>query len=382
MSILRAFPREAAKLFMKKQLVVTENTSLEPLVTSALPVTSDVVGDIRDIIARARKSVVRHVNTVQVLANWLIGRRIVVEEQKGQRATYGEHLLAKISRELTLDFGRGFAEPQLRNCRLFYKAFPEEKQIRYTLCIKLGWSHWRLLMRVADPKAREFYINEAATRDLSVRQLAREIETQSYRRVMANQLESVDAASQIPAETTPAMLIKDPCVAEFLNLPGPVKGKEKKVEKRILDTIEKFLLELGRGFALVGRQYRIPFDDTEKKVDFVFYNIFLRCYVLVDLKTSKLNSRDIGQMDAYRRIFDGLKRGKDDQPTIGILLGTEIRETDVKYSIMSECDRMLAVKLLPYMPTKEELIAEIEYARGRTSTRKTLIRKKSLHKKN
>ena len=341
----------------------------EALTLRAMPMTRDCVADIREIIIRARRSVVRHVNTTMTLAYWLIGRRIVVEEQKGKRrATYGEHLLQRISRELTADFGNGFGEPQLRNCRLFFRAFPTEAEIRYTLCIKLSWSHLREIMRVADPKARAYYLKTAAEDGWDVRELQRQIRTFAYERVVAHQVEESAAASR---EIMPSQLLRDPCVAEFLNLKENLRGKEKKVEKRILKHIEKFMLELGKGFTLAGSQYRVPLDSTEKFIDLVFYNYLLRCFVLVDLKTKKLTSRDIGQMDAYRRIFDALKRPEGDNPTIGMLLCTEVNEEDVKYSIMAECEQMFAVKLLPYMPSKEELIFEIERSRGRAAARKS-----------
>ena len=332
--------------------------------TVKMPMTRDCVSDIRAIIAEARQSVVRHVNNTMTLAYWLIGRRLIVEEQKGKRAVYGEHLLLRVSRELTAEFGKGFAEPQLRNCRLFYVAYPNEKAIRYALRIKLSWTHHRAIMRVGDPVAREFYLREAVDRKLSARQIEREIRNRTYDRVRANQVE-VESGVEHPERPTPEMLLKDPCVAEFLNLRGNLRGKEKKVEKRILDNIEKFILELGKGFSLVGRQVRVPTETTEKYIDFVFYNYILKCFVLVDLKTARLTSRDIGQMDTYRRMYDALIKPKEDQPTIGILLGTEVDETDVEYSVMSECKRMFATKLLPYMPTKAELQFEIERARSR-----------------
>lgn len=350
---------------MKEKRKVAVSDSLTP---ASMPVTRDCVADIREIITRARRSVVRHVNTTMTLAYWLVGRRIVVEEQQGKRrAAYGEHLLERISRELTADFGNGFGEPQLRNCRLFYKAFPTEEEIRYTLCIKLSWSHLRLVMRVADPKARAYYMKAAVDGGWDVRELQRQIRMFAYDRVIAHQVEPPSAPS---SELTAAQLLRDPCVAEFLNLKENLRGKEKKVEKRILSHIEKFILELGKGFTLAGSQYRVPLDSSEKYIDLVFYNYLLRCFVLVDLKTKKLTSRDIGQMDAYRRIFDALKRPEGDNPTIGILLCTEVNEEDVKYSIMSECERMFAVKLLPYMPTREELIFEIERSRGRLGVKR------------
>lgn len=338
----------------------------------SLPATSDCVADIRDIITRARTSVVHHVNTVMPLAYWLIGRRIVVEEQKGNnRAAYGERLLERISRELTATFGNGFGEPHLRNCRLFYRAYPTEEEIRYTLCIKLSWSHHRTIMRIADPKARAWYLREAATAGWTFKELERQIRFRAYDRLLEKPNPTGTPEEIIPttAGQSPASLLKDPCVAEFLDMRENLRGKEKKVEKRILDNLEKFMLELGRGFTLAGRQYRVPTETSERRIDLVFYNYILRCFVLIDLKTSKLTSRDIGQMDSYRRMFDTLKKPEGDNPTIGILLGTEIDETEVKYSVMADCERLFATKLMPYMPTREELEAEIEHSRLRVAAR-------------
>ncbi len=300
----------------------------------------------------------------------LIGRRIVVEEQKGsRRASYGERLLERISRELAHEFGNGFGEPHLRNCRLFFRAYPTEAEIRYALRINLTWTHHRAIMRVQDPKARAYYLKEAEEQCWNTRELERQIRTFAYERVVSNQMEEPRDDGEHPT-LQPAALLKDPCVAEFLNLRENLRGKEKKVEKRIIDNIEKFMLELGKGFALVGRQFGIPVDGVNKYIDLVFYNYILRCFVLVDLKTSKLTSRDIGQMDAYRRMFDTLKRQDGDALTIGILLGTEIDEPEVKYSVMSECERMFATKLLPFLPTRAELQGEIERSRSRANIKR------------
>ena len=332
----------------------------------SFPTTADCVADIRNIIQSARSSVVRQVNTVMVLAYWLIGRRIVVEEQKGKdRAGYGERLLEKVSRELTTTFGRGFGEPHLRNCRLFYKTYPSDEEIRYTLCIKLSWSHHRIIMRISDPAERAWYLSEASESGWTVKELERQVRLRAYDRILANQSGGATAQPAPGSEISPATLFKDPCIAEFLNLPGSLSGKERTLEKRILDNLEEFMLELGRGFTLAGRQYRIPGETSDRYVDLVFYNYLLHCFVLIDLKTSRLTSRDIGQMDSYRRMFDTLKRPDGDNPTIGILLGTEIDETDVKYSVMADCEQLFASKLLPYMPTRAELEAEITRARMR-----------------
>ena len=353
---------------------ITKTTSVESendLIYLSLQATVDCVADIKDIILRARTSVVRHINTVMPLAYWLIGRRIVLEEQQGKnRATYGERLLEHISRELTDTFGNGFAEPNLRNFRLFYRTYPTEEEIRYALRIKLSWTHHRAIMRVADHDARMWYLKEAALQEWDTRELERQIRLRAYDRLIEKPIhEDIPDVSSTTNISSPALLLKDPCVAEFLDLKENLRGKEKKVEKRILYNLENFMLELGRGFTLAGRQYRIPTECGNRYVDLVFYNYILRCFVLVDLKTSKLTSRDIGQMDSYRRMFDTLKKLEGDNPTIGILLGTEIDETDVKYSVMADCESIFATKLMPYMPSQTELKMEIERSRLRLTTR-------------
>ena len=334
----------------------------------ALPMTRDCVSDIREIIKLARRSVVRHVNSTMVLAYWLVGRRLVVEEQKGAaRAAYGEHLIERVAREISATFGNGFGIANLRNFRQFYLMNQSEKEIRYALRSELSWTHFRALIRVGDPKERAYYLEEAVAQNWGTRELDRQIQTRSYWRVRNHQLP--EPVAYEPCEVTPEQILKDPYVAEFLKLREPLKGKEKKVEKRIIANIEEFMLELGRGFSLVKRQYRIPLDGVNKYIDLVFYNYILRCFVLIDLKTSKLTSRDIGQMDAYRRMFDAMKRQETDNATIGILLGTEIDYPEVRFSILSECQQLFATKLMPYMPTKAELQFEIERARERTSLR-------------
>jgi len=350
---------------MKKKLQIAQPQDL----SVAMPMTRDCVTDIREIISRARQSVVRHVNSTMVLAYWLVGRRLVVEEQKGSaRAAYGEHQIERVSREISELFGNGFGIANLRNFRQFYLLYSSEKQIRYALRSELSWTHFRALIRVGDPKERAYYLQEAVAQSWDTRELERQIRTRSYWRVRENQLpEPVAYESH---EITPERILKDPCVAEFLNLREPLRGKEKKVEKRIIAEIERFMLELGRGFSLVKRQYRVPLDGVNKYIDLVFYNYILRCFVLIDLKTSKLTSRDVGQMDAYRRMFDALKRQEGDNATIGILLGTEIDYPEVRFSILSECQQLFATKLMPYMPTKAELQFEIERARSRTGLRK------------
>ena len=228
-------------------------------------------------------------------------------------------------------------------------------------------------MRVHAPKVRAYYLREAEEQGWDTRELERRygcLRMSGWWQIKLSMTNQPIVGSG-RKELTPEMLLKEPCVVEFLNLRENLRGKEKKVEKRIIDHIEKFMLELGKGFALVGCQFRVPIDGTTKYIDLVFYNYILRCFVLVDLKTAKLTSRDIGQMDAYRRMFDTLKRQPSDQQAIGILLGTEIYEPEVKYSIMAECERLFATKLMPFLPTKAELQCEIERSCRRTNMKKS-----------
>lgn len=325
---------------------------------SALPTSGNLTNDIRRILAEARSITVRSVNHVMVTAYWLIGKRIVVEEQKGaDRAAYGEKLLKNLSKELTAEFGNGFSYANLSNMRQFYKTYPEEKF--YTLCRELSWSHNRLIMRVDDPQAREWYLQEAAREGWSVRQLERNIQTFYYQR----QLEKNENAAQCVENSGTAdvrQFVKDPYVLEFVGLPQGSEYKEKELEDRLINKMQNFLLELGKGFSFIKRQYRISTETSHFYIDLVFYNYILKCFVLVDLKTDKLTHQDVGQMDMYIRMFDDLKKGADDNPTIGILMCAERDETVVKYSVLSDSQQIFASKYLPYLPTEEELRRELE----------------------
>jgi len=323
------------------------------------PATGDVLGDIRAILAEARVHAAKVVNSDMVAAYWLIGRRIVLEEQRGaDKAKYGEQLLQNLSRKLETEYGNGFSYANLRNMRQFYRTYPDE-QICYTLCINLPWSHNRLIMRVEDPDAREWYLKETAARQWSVRQLERNIQSFYYQRMLS----SADSAMQTSAKEKPMdirQFVKDPYVLEFVGLPPFPHHREKPLEDAIIDNLQEFMLELGKGFSFVQRQYRISTETNHFYIDLVFYNYLLKCFVLIDLKTTKLTHRDVGQMDMYIRMFDDIKRGKDDNPTIGILLCADKDETIVKYSVLNESKQMFASKYLPYMPSEEEIKREIE----------------------
>lgn len=319
------------------------------------------VQDIKQILQSARSGISQKINHAMVEAYWLMGKRIVEEEQKGkEKAIYGEGLLKNLSKELSGEFGKGFSYANLRNFRQFYLTYPD-KQICYTLCSKLSWSHNRLIMRVKDTKAREFYLKEAANHQWSVRHTERQIKTRHFDRLLSNQ---TGAASPSLIEKNQAQkFIKDPYVFEFLDLPQPQEISEKTLEGLLISDLQKFLLELGKGFSFVARQFRISTETTHYYIDLVFYNYILKCFVLLDLKTEKLSHQDLGQMDMYIRMFDDLKKGTDDNPTIGIILCTDKDETMIKYSMLEEHQQLFASKYLTFLPTEKELIEEIEYVK-------------------
>lgn len=312
--------------------------------------------DIKNILDQARGKARSAVNEAMVEAYWLIGRRIIQEEQQGQqKAQYGKRLMEELSIALTADFGKGFSYANLYNFRQFYRVFPDQ-QILYTLCRELSWSHLRLIIRADSPQAIEYYCREAREQNWTVRQLERQIRTKDYQRLLSSQVE----ASKPSDKAAHLDFIKDPYVLEFLQLPETGQLKESRLEQAIIDELQKFLLELGKGFSFVARQMRISTETSHFFIDLVFYNYLLKCFVIIDLKTGKLTHQDIGQMDMYVRMFDDLKRGEDDNPTIGIILCDSKDETVVKYSVIKESQQLFASKYQRILPTEEELIAEIE----------------------
>ncbi|MDQ3010704.1 MAG: PDDEXK nuclease domain-containing protein [Acidobacteriota bacterium] len=317
--------------------------------------------DIRQMLRQARQKAYAAVNSAMVEAYWNIGRRIVEEEQKGEaRAGYGEGLIKELSKQLTAEFGKGFAVASLWNYRRFYLTFPDQ-QILSTLWRELTWSHCRLVMRVDNPLAREYYLREAAEQNWSVRQLERNIHTFYYERLLTSQDKRAALEHQATLEKqTPRDFVKDPYVFEFLDIPEPYQASEKEIEAALIENLQAFLLELGKGFSFVGRQFRISTETSHFYIDLVFYNYILKCFALFDLKTGALTPQDVGQMDMYVRMFDDLKRGADDNPTIGVILCTEKSNTVVKYSVLSGSEQLFATKYRLYLPTEEELIAEIE----------------------
>ena len=318
--------------------------------------TENYIEDIRTILKRAREYTYRTINNIMVQAYWLIGERIVRQEQNGkERADYGKQIITTLSKELSKDFGTGFSAANLRNMRQFYRSFPDF-EICYTLCSELSWSHNRLIMRVDDSKARMFYLKEAIENHWSTRQLERNIHSFYYQRTLSSQSLIVE-----PSETTlPEDIVKDPYVLEFIGLPAIHARDEKGLEKELLDHFQQFMLELGKGFSFIGRQYRVSTETSHFYIDLVFYNYILKCFVLIDLKDTKLQHKDIGQMDMYVRMFDDLMRREGDNPTVGILLCAERDETIVKYSVANGSHQLFVSKYLPYMPTEEEIRRQIE----------------------
>jgi predicted nuclease of restriction endonuclease-like (RecB) superfamily len=340
------------------------------------------VSDVKTILEQARRRAYQAVNTTMVQAYWLVGKRIVQEEQEGkERANYGEAILKTLSIALTAEFGKGFSYANLNNFRQFYLTYPDqencsaaysnsgdsilyaprrdsENPIGYTLRSQLTWTHHRLIMRVQNAEARAYYLKECETQNWSTRQLERNINTFYYQRVLSTK--GLAKTAEPGDQQQIADFIKDPYVFEFLNIEQNHPATELVIETALIHHLEKFLLELGKGFSYVGRQYRISTETDHFYIDLVFYNYLLKCFVLIDLKTGKLQHEHIGQMDMYRRMFDDLKKPEGDNPTIGILLCTDKSETVVKYSVMSDNKQLFASKYMPYLPTEQELIAEIE----------------------
>lgn len=321
--------------------------------------------DIRQILEAARNRARSAINSAMVEAYWLIGKRIVEEEQQGEsKAQYGKRLMEELSRALTVDFGQGFSYANLYNCRQFYLKFPEQK-ILYTLCRELSWSHLRLIMRIENAEALEYYCNESRAENWTVRQLERNIKSHSYQRLLSSQKRPVkETGKQKQSETIHSQdFIKDPYVLEFLQLPEQERIKESQLEQAIIEELKNFLLELGKGFSFVARQMRVSTETSHFYLDLVFYNYLLKCFVIIDLKTGKLSHQDIGQMDMYVRMFDDLKRGADDNPTIGIILCEDKDATIVRYSVLQENQQLFASKYQRILPTEAELVAELERER-------------------
>ena len=312
--------------------------------------------DVRSILHDARGKAYSAANAAMVDAYWRIGQRIVEAEQGGAaRAEYGSQLIRNLARALGEEFGRGMSVANLKNFRQFYLIFPDAGK-SYALRSELNWTHWRLIMRVDNPQARNYYIEETARQQWSSRVLERAIETRSFERL----LRAPEPATVATREPNPLQLLKDPYILEFLDLPESAEPSERQLEDALIIRLRDFLMELGKGFSFVGRQFRVSTETTHFYIDLVFYNYLLKCFVLIDLKTKKLRHADIGQMDMYVRMFDDLKRGEDDNPTLGIILCADKDETLVRYSVLSESQQLFASKYRLVLPSEEELQAELE----------------------
>jgi predicted nuclease of restriction endonuclease-like (RecB) superfamily len=361
------------------------------------------IAELKQIVSSARRMAYSAINFAQVKQNWLIGQRIVEEEQNGKaRAEYGKHIIELASKELTTEFGRGFSKTNLKNFRQFFLTFsdfqigqtlsdlfttsigqtmPDQLTPNWNLSTPsteletnkkgskailpiLSWSHYERLLRVTNKDARLWYMNEAAQEMWSYRTLDRNISTLYYERLLASQKKDI-VETEMKEKTSnfqqnKLAFIKNPSVIEFLGLPSNVTYTENALEQAIIDQMQKFLLELGKGFSFVARQQLVRTETQDFYIDLVFYNYILKCFVIVELKTHSINHQDIGQLDMYVRMYDDLKRGENDNPTIGILLCTETDKTIAQYSVLKENKQLFASKYIPYLPTEKELADEIE----------------------
>lgn len=328
--------------------------------------TDDIILDMKYIIDSSQKSAYQAINVALISRNWLIGYRIAEEILNGEdRAEYGSKVIKNLSKELTKLYGKGYTKTNLYNFYLFYKLYPK---IFHSASGKfesiLSWTHYRILIQVKDKIARDWYEKEAMNESWSVRTLQRNISSQYYYRLLQTQKKSLveNEMKELTADYQNDKLefIKNPVVAEFLGLAQNTDFTETELEKSIISNIQKFLMELGKGYAFVARQQHIHTEKQEYFIDLVFYNYYLKCFVLIDLKTSKVTHQDVGQMDMYVRMYDELKRTEGDNPTIGIILCSDTDEDIARYSILKGNEQLFASKYKLYLPSEEELRAEIE----------------------
>ena len=326
----------------------------------------DILKDMCGIIESSRDRAYKAVNTALIQRNWLIGYRIAEEEVKGaDRAEYGLGVIKKLAKELTAEYGKGFTKSNLYSFYSFYKAYPQIFQTASGKSLAaLSWSHYAALLQVNDPAARAWYEQEAAQQTWSVRTLQRNISSQYYYRMLKTQKQAlVEQEMQEKAsvyQNDKLEFIKNPIVTEFLGLSSDTDFTESDLEKSILSNLQKFLMELGKGYAFVARQQHIHTEKQDYYIDLVFYNYILKCFVLIDLKTEKITHGDVGQMDVYIRMYDEMKRSEGDNRTIGIVLCSDTDEDIARYSVMHGSEQLFASKYKLYLPPEEELRAEIE----------------------
>lgn len=318
----------------------------------------DFVREIKQIIQEGRSAAYSAVNAAMIGTYWRVGKRIVEEEQGGkERAAYGKALIKTLARELTLEFGDGFSERYLAYFRKFYLTLPDIS-ILQTRLQNLKWSHILTVLRVDDETARRWYLENASREMWSVRTLSRNISTQYYERHFHQPVLPAEKSDvKIPVKEE---ILKSPLIAEFLGFKADESLSEQELEASIITHLRDFLMELGRGFAFVARQQHIRTDAEDYFIDLVFYNVVLKCYVLIDLKVGKITHQDVGQMDMYVRMYDELKRTDGDNPTIGIVLCSETDADIARYSILKGNEQIFATKYKLYLPTEEQLRREIE----------------------
>lgn len=350
---------------------------------------SELIVEVRQIVQAARNQSYRAINVMQIVSNWLIGQRIVVQEQMGKdKADYGKHVIEIVSAALTEEFGKGYSETNIKSMRKFYlifsnlkirqavpaelkrlinqkgQALPAELENTIPLFPQLSWTHYERLMRVENETARLWYLNEAAKQMWSYRTLNRNISTQYYERLLLSQKkEPVIAEMQEKTadfQKDRLAYIKNPIIAEFLGLQQQPSLHESTLEEAIINNLQQFLMELGKGFAFVDRQQHLRTEENDYFIDLVFYNYILKCFVLIDLKTNRLSYQDVGQMDMYLQLYDQLMKQPDDNPTIGIILCSDTDSDVVRYSSLSKNEQLYASKYKLYLPTEEELRREIE----------------------
>jgi predicted nuclease of restriction endonuclease-like (RecB) superfamily len=326
-------------------------------------VDSPLLGDIRQVVEQARGRIQQQVNSAMVEAYWHIGRLIVEHEQKGeQRADYGKQQLQQLATKLTAEFGKGFDQRNLRNMRAFYQAFPIWNAVR----TELSWTHYRYLIAIENHQARQWYLQESITQNWSARTLDRQIGVLYYERLLSSQDKAAvmqeAQGHALALANNPKDFLRDPYVLDFLDL-GSNRYQESDLEQGLINNLQQFLLELGKGFAFVARQQRISTEDQDFYVDLVFYNFKLKCFLLIDIKVGKLTHQDVGQMDTYIRIYDQHQKGEDDGPTIGLILCSQKSEAVVKYSVLTDSAQMFAAKYLAYLPSEVELKQALERER-------------------
>ncbi|MGK5083477.1 PDDEXK nuclease domain-containing protein [Bdellovibrionota bacterium FG-1] len=325
--------------------------------------------NVRSILDQARGKVHKTINSIMVQAYWHVGRLIIEEEQRGKnRANYGEYLLEFLSKKLSKDFGKGFSITNLKNMRLFYRAFPK----RQTVSDQLSWSHYLILTRIEDPQMRSFYLKETINASWSVRELERQAASLLYERLALskNKKARTRLAQKGHEITSPADLVKDPYVLEFLGIKPAALMYEKELETALIDHLQEFLLELGKGFTFVGRQQRLTIEGDHFFVDLVFYNRVAKCFVLIDLKLGKLTHQDIGQMQMYLNYFKRTERLAGENEPIGILLCSEKNDTVVKFTLPEGKREIFASKYKLTLPTEVELKKEIIKERKLLDTKK------------